>query len=121
MNVVSAIDDCIIAKASELSLIAIHGLNGHAYGTWCSHESDTGNGEAMWLRDFLPEKFEQARVISYGYSSTLMGPNATVSGVKDFAYDLLQRLLDDRITDKVDKDNVFHCTTVTFARPTRAI
>ena len=111
----------MFAEASELSLIAIHGLNGHAYGTWCSHDNDTGNGEVMWLRDFLPGKVEQARIISYGYSSNLMGPNATVSGVKDFAYDLLQRLLDDRIKYKVYQAYIFHCTAVTFARPPSAL
>lgn len=32
----------------------------------------------------------------YGYNSALLGSNASVSGVKDFAYDLLQRIVDDR-------------------------
>ena len=50
----------------------------------------------MWLRDFLPYQFPQARIIVYGYNSTLLGPNTSVSSVKDFASDLLERILDDK-------------------------
>lgn len=55
----------------------------------------------MWLRDFLPHQIERARVVTYGYNSALMGPNTSVSSVKDFACDLLHRILDDRKSDKV--------------------
>lgn len=78
------------------SIIAVHGLNGHAYGTWAHHEDGHPSSEAMWLRDFLPHYFKGARIMVYGYNSALLGSNASVSGVKDFAYDLLQRIVDDR-------------------------
>lgn len=55
----------------------------------------------MWLRDFLPGNTPSARVLVYGYNSALLGSNTSVSGIKDFAYDLLQRILDDRTTDEV--------------------
>lgn len=50
----------------------------------------------MWLRDFLPGEVKRARTLVYGYNSTLLGSNTSVSSVKDFANDLLQRIIDDR-------------------------
>lgn len=83
------------------SIIALHGLNGHAYNTWVYHNVGPPDTEAMWLRDFLPENTPSARIMVYGYNSALLGSNTSVSGIKDFAYDLLQRILDERTTDKV--------------------
>ena len=54
----------------------------------------------MWLRDFLPDKVRKARILVYGYNSALLGSNTSVSNIKDFAHDLLQRIIDDR-ADKV--------------------
>lgn len=79
----------------------MHGLNGHAFGTWACHEQDQENLEAMWLRDFLPTQIRGARVLIYGYNSTLLGPNTSVSTIRDFAFDLLQRILADRDFKKV--------------------
>lgn len=50
----------------------------------------------MWLRDFLPDNVPEARILVYGYNSALLGSNTSVSSVKDFAHDLLQRIIDDR-------------------------
>lgn len=50
----------------------------------------------MWLRDFLPGNVKKARILVYGYNSALLGSNTSVSSVKDFAHDLLQRIIDDR-------------------------
>jgi len=55
----------------------------------------------MWLRDFLPEQVQGARILVYGYNSALIGPTTSVSNVKDFACDLLQRILDDRKDSEV--------------------
>ena len=55
----------------------------------------------MWLRDFLPEKINSARVMIYGYNSILLGPNTSVSVISDFASDLLQRVIDDRVHGQV--------------------
>ena len=54
----------------------------------------------MWLRDFVPNQVRKARVLVYGYNSALLGSNTSVSNIKDFAHDLLQRIIDDR-ADKV--------------------
>lgn len=87
------------------SIIAVHGLNGHAYGTWAHHEVGQTASEAMWLRDFLPHHVKRARILVHGYNSVLLGLNVSVSGVKDFAHDLLQRIIDDR-ADQV-RDPIF--------------
>ena len=79
----------------------MHGLNGHAFGTWACHDEDRANLETMWLRDFLPTQIKGARVLTYGYNSTLLGPNTSVSTVRDFASDLLRRILADRDSKKV--------------------
>ena len=52
--------------------------------------------ETMWLRDLLPDAIEEARVLVYGYNSTVLGSNTSVSSIKDFGLDLLQRIMDDR-------------------------
>lgn len=79
------------------SIIAVHGLNGHAYGTWAHSKAGQSSFETMWLRDLLPDAIDEARILVYGYNSALLGSNTSVSSVKDFALDLLQRIMDDRI------------------------
>ena len=79
----------------------MHGLNGHAFGTWVCHDEDRANLETMWLRDFLPAQIERARIVTYGYNSAMLGPNTSVSTIRDFAFDLLRRILADRDFKKV--------------------
>ena len=50
----------------------------------------------MWLRDFLPTATGIARISTYGYNSPFLGPNTSVSTIKDFASDLLHRIFYDR-------------------------
>ncbi|KAG8528660.1 uncharacterized protein KY384_006347 [Bacidia gigantensis] len=76
-----------------LDIIAVHGLNGHGYGTWTSAREGKGGQEFMWLRDLLPNELQSCRIGIYGYNSTLLGSNTSVSTVQDFARDLLQRIL----------------------------
>lgn len=49
-----------------IDIIAVHGLNGDAYGTWT--HSATGK---LWLRDFIPEFLPGSRVYTFGYPSKL--------------------------------------------------
>jgi hypothetical protein len=37
----------------------------------------------------------------YGYNSALLGVKTSVSTIRDFAKDLLQRIVDDRCTEQV--------------------
>ncbi|KAN0066705.1 hypothetical protein V8E54_015175 [Elaphomyces granulatus] len=48
-------------------IVAIHGLNGHPYGSWLSKSANP----RMWLYDFLPEDAPNCRVIIYGYKSNI--------------------------------------------------
>ena len=44
-------------------VVAITGLDGHAYGSWSG-----GDPKRMWLRDFLSEDLPKCRVMIYGYN-----------------------------------------------------
>jgi hypothetical protein len=51
----------------SISIIAVTGLAGHAFGSWAV------SSHVMWLRDILPVDFPNARVLTYGYGSELQG------------------------------------------------
>lgn len=68
------------------SIIAVTGLAGHAFGSWKEH-----GGSVMWLRDFLPEHAPNARIMTYGYNSSLLGNHSTAS-IHEFSQNLLVEL-----------------------------
>ena len=70
----------------SLSIIAVHGLNGHARRTWQDPES-----EKLWLEDFLPDVLPNSRIMTFGYDSAF-GFSRNRQGVGSFAKDLLNRL-----------------------------
>jgi len=41
-----------LSDGDEIDMVALHGLNGHAFTTW---EHRDGDDHFMWLRDCLPE------------------------------------------------------------------
>ena len=49
------------------SIIAVPGLDGHAYGSF----RGKGNLGRMWLRDFLSKDLPNCRTMIYGYNSKL--------------------------------------------------
>lgn len=53
------------------SIIAITGMDGHAYGSWMSRDA---HGD-MWLRNFLSRDLPYCRTMIYGYESKLLAPN----------------------------------------------
>ena len=67
------------------SIIAIHGLGGSAFKTW------TDKDEHLWLRDSLPAPVPTARIMTYGYDSTVVFGSSRMS-IDDFSLDLLSRL-----------------------------
>ena len=71
----------------ELSICAIHGLNGNAFDTWA------WEGRVMWLRDFLPKEKSLARlrVMTFGYSS-LARDKKNTSSLFEWSSDLLQSI-----------------------------
>ncbi|KAL8640312.1 MAG: hypothetical protein Q9228_002753 [Teloschistes exilis] len=72
--------------AQELNVIAIHGLGGDAFTTWTDQDGH------MWLRDTLPRNLPHSKIWTYGYDSAVAW-SGSVSGIQDFARDLLERLL----------------------------
>lgn len=54
----------------------------------------------MWLRDFLPNHVPGARILTYGYDSTLLGNNSTAS-IREFSCNLLGDLNTVRANDEV--------------------
>lgn len=66
-----------------LSLVAIHGHGGHWERSWTDRDSGV-----FWLRDFLPERWPESRVLSYGYDAS----SALAIYVEDIAADLVVKL-----------------------------
>src|SRR5690349_9605803 len=54
-------------KPCILSIVAIHGLNGHPYGSWVGEST-----HRMWLLDYLPDDAEDCRIVLYGYRSYIL-------------------------------------------------
>ncbi|MCJ1263726.1 hypothetical protein MMC22_003596 [Lobaria immixta] len=77
----------------EVDLVAVHGLNfanAAAFGvkTWTA--GDRGE-EKLWLKDFLPHRLPNVRVLLYGYNSNVAF-NTSMMGMGDIAEDLLHKL-----------------------------
>ena len=71
-----------------ISIVALHGLNGHAFDTW-QYSSD--DDCFMWLRDILPEHFPGARILTYGYNANVVSDIST-GRLRTFAETLLEKL-----------------------------
>ena len=69
----------------NIDVVAVHGLQGDAYKTW---EHDNGS---LWLRDFLPADIPNARIMTFGYDSTVAF-SKSVAKIEDKALELLNHL-----------------------------
>lgn len=69
----------------KIDVVAVHGLQGDAYKTW---EHDNGS---LWLRDFLPADIPSARIMTFGYDSTVAF-SKSVAKIEDKALELLNHL-----------------------------
>lgn len=56
------------AKNQNISIVAVHGLNGHALKTWTSE-----NSQSSWLsdKDMLPKVVSNARILTWGYDANV--------------------------------------------------
>lgn len=68
-----------------IDVVAVHGLQGHPLKTW-EHE----NG-SIWLRDFLPADVPVARIMTFGYESTVAF-SKSFAKLDDISLQLLKRL-----------------------------
>lgn len=78
---------------NSVDIVAVHGLNGTAYGTW-THER--GN---FWLED-LARDFPGARVFTYGYASEVCFTQGT-GNIDTFSRSLLEALKRERRSKNV--------------------
>ncbi len=63
----------------------------------------------MWLRDTLPGNLPNSRIWTYGHDSAVAW-RGSVSGIQDFARDLLERLLGIQISaGQIERPQIFIC------------
>ncbi|KAI5844262.1 hypothetical protein BZA05DRAFT_172765 [Tricharina praecox] len=85
----------------EVDLIAVHGLNGHAFSSWAS-------GDRMWLRDFLPAQMPKTRIMTYGYNSSVWDKTSTTT-IPEFAQGLLWAIINKRGRKECNRPIIFVC------------
>jgi len=68
-----------------IDVVAVHGLQGDAYQTW-THENGT-----MWLESILPDKVPYARIMTFGYNSTIAFSSSDAK-LEDKSIELINRL-----------------------------
>ncbi|KAK5652117.1 hypothetical protein OQA88_10759 [Cercophora sp. LCS_1] len=78
---------------NPIDVVAIHGLGGHHLRSW-THTAPTG-ASTIWLRDLLPKKFPNARIMSFSYNASLID-NTSAHGIRGNANALLAALRDVR-------------------------
>ncbi len=78
----------------EVDIVAIHGLNGTALGTWTrntTNEKTNKKTSTLWLRDLLPKDIPGARIFTFGYDSKVMFSKSKAT-TEDHAQSLLLAL-----------------------------
>ncbi|KAI1147078.1 hypothetical protein F4825DRAFT_465998 [Nemania diffusa] len=78
-------------------IVAITGMDGHAYGSWMSKEVDN----VMWLRDFLARDLPACRTMIYGYHSKLLASN--MSQLKEYGRQFLAEIEKVRDTKELQR------------------
>ncbi|KAF8249127.1 hypothetical protein K440DRAFT_599264, partial [Wilcoxina mikolae CBS 423.85] len=94
---------------SAVDIVAIHGLNGHRIESWTYRDEETSE-EVMWLRDMLPNRAANARVMTFGYDSCSpeFGGVMTADGLQQVATQLLEELHSKRSNDDIPVVFVCH-------------
>ncbi|KAF1966815.1 hypothetical protein BU23DRAFT_573760 [Bimuria novae-zelandiae CBS 107.79] len=87
--------------AVTADIIAITGLDGHAYGSW----RGKGNLGRMWLRDFLSKDLPYCRTMTYGYNSKLSTHG--VDTILDYGRGLMEELKKIRNTEELRQRPLF--------------
>ena len=58
-------------KSRFCSIVAVHGLGGHAFNTWTHPGTDT-----CWVRDLLHDRLPGTRIMVFGYNAKRLHHNA---------------------------------------------
>ncbi|OCK73870.1 hypothetical protein K432DRAFT_220962, partial [Lepidopterella palustris CBS 459.81] len=82
-------------------IIAITGLDGHAFGSW----RGKGNLGRMWLRDFLSKDLPCCRTMIYGYNSKLSSHG--IDTIMDYGRELIEELKKIRGVQELRKRPLF--------------
>ncbi|GKU22800.1 unnamed protein product [Fusarium langsethiae] len=77
-------------ESDIVDIVAIHGLNGHYSKTWSTRSAK--GGKINWLKDMLPERIPNARIMSFGYNANVQFSKST-TGISDFVEGLLADLM----------------------------
>lgn len=72
-----------------VDIILVHGLNGDPVASWTYAKE--GIGAIFWPRDLLPNWTPKARIMTWGYNSTIwsFSKSQSLNSLGDFAADLL--------------------------------
>ena len=87
--------------STTADVIAITGLDGHAYGSW----RGKGTLGRMWLRDFLRRDLPSCRTMIYGYNSKLSSHG--IDTIMDYGRAMLEELKKVRNTEELRKRPLF--------------
>ena len=77
------------------SVIAVHGLQGHAIATWTHPDS-----HMMWLQTQLSVAIPMSRIVSYGYDANIYKSGNTLH-IQDNTADLLSEIQAKRTSQTV--------------------
>ncbi|KAM0252581.1 hypothetical protein ACHAQJ_007618, partial [Trichoderma viride] len=88
-------------KPVTADIIAITGLDGHAYGSW----RGKGNLGRMWLRHFLSQDLPYCRTMTYGYNSKLS--TRGIDTIMDYSRGLMEALKKIRNTEELRQRPLF--------------
>ncbi|POS78528.1 hypothetical protein DHEL01_v203086 [Diaporthe helianthi] len=74
-----------------VDIITVHGLSGHPHNTWTNF--DTSH---YWPMQSLPQDVPRARIMAFGYSTTVSPFNKSTAIVSDVAKQLISHLINKR-------------------------
>jgi hypothetical protein len=84
-------------ESRNVDIVALHGLNGHYSDTWTT---TTAEGKRVnWLKELLPDIIPNARIMSFGYNSSVQFSKSTAD-ISNFAEGLLAELMSWRTSEK---------------------
>ena len=68
----------------------------------------------MWLQDFLPSDIQNIRIMTYGYNSTLVGPNTVNDRMLEYRRNLVCQLENARSSYEVTLCRLFLNTVLKY-------